>query len=343
MQTEKQGELVWSIDDSDEWNLFTNTRAELTVTKSDKKDDKKPTKGKSASDKSAFYFMKTKAETKGSVIHTPLGYGIIQDFKPEERVITVKVNNVTKDFKRSEVSYEIPLNFTFLTNSSKFETTVYFPIHMTVTEMLAKIEEMEVGGQVVNSKRVFYTGKELTPSALSLEKFGFLPEAKLLVIMTLGKPYTINRFANITSSWNYGPSSVDGITFTVNKDIRIIGFGLYVPNNPGKSLPGVYKFLQGNDAKGSPIVTKEVTLSQEMPDVTDRVYRAMFDRPVAIKAGVQYSCVCELKNGTSFYGSSGKSIVTGEKDVTFTFASCIGSQNGTGTGSGQMPEIYYFA
>mmetsp|Transcript_3592 Transcript_3592/g.3947 ORF Transcript_3592/g.3947 Transcript_3592/m.3947 type:complete len:288 (-) Transcript_3592:61-924(-) len=287
--------------------------------------------------------MKTETETKGSVIYTPLGYGIIQDIKNEEKAVTVKVNNTVKDFKRSEVSFEIPLSLTFLSSAAKFETTAYFPIHMTITELLTKIEEMEVGGQMVTAKRVFHNGKELGQNPMSLEKFGLLPETKLLVIMTLGKPYTINRFASITSSWNYGSNSIDGITFTVNKDIRVIGFGLYVPNAPDKFLPGVYKFLQGNDAKGTPILTKEVNLSQGMPDVTEKVYRAMFDKPVPVKAGQQYSCVCELKNGTSFYGSSGKTTVTGDKDVTFTFSSCTGSANGTGTGSGQMPEIYYYA
>ena len=339
---------VWGLDENAEWNQYTNMNAELPNIKKDDKEkdkaDKKPQpKSKKELERPSFFFPKTKTDTKGGVVSTPQGYGVIQDIKSDGKVISVKVNNVIHDFKKSEVSYDIPLHVTFYSGNTKFEATAHFPIFMTITELLAKFEEMDIEGQGTTLKRIFYNGKELTASPLTVEKFGFVPGAKVLVIFSAGKFMKVNRYASITTGWGYSTRSIDAITFSVNRDIRFVGFGLYVPTVDNKPLVGVAKLILGVDVKASPLEQKEVSFMQNTPEVVDKIFKVIFERPIMIKSGQKYTCVSELSTNTSHYGSGGKISVTGDGDVAFTFFHCSGSSNGTGTGSGQIPEIYYYA
>mmetsp|Transcript_72982 Transcript_72982/g.84679 ORF Transcript_72982/g.84679 Transcript_72982/m.84679 type:complete len:339 (+) Transcript_72982:30-1046(+) len=335
-------ERVWGFDENSEWSQFTNLDAELPVNKPVEVVEKKPLgKPKSVTEKPCFFFPKTKTEVKGGVISTPQGYGIIQDIKSDGKILSIKVNNVIQDYKRTEVSYEIPLHITFCSNSTKFEATSHFPIYMSVTELLAKIDEMEIEGGTTGTKRVFYNGKELGQDITTIEKYGIMPDGKLLVIFTLGKFSIVNRYASITSGWGYSQGSTDAISFTASKNIKLVGFGVYVPNNANK-MTGEIKLVQGENVKGTPSATKQIEMTQNGPDVVEKVYRARFDKPVVIKAGEKYTCVTVMNSGNSHYGSGGKVSVT-ENGVTFTFIHCNGSANGTGTGSGQIPELYFYA
>ena len=339
---------VWGLDENAEWNQYTNMNAELPTIKKDDKEkekaDKKPQpKSKKELERSSFFFPKTKTDTKGGVVSTPQGYGVIQDIKSDGKVISVKVNNVIHDFKKSEVSYDIPLHVTFYSGNTKFEATAHFPIFMTITELLAKFEEMDIEGQGTTLKRIFHNGKELIASPLTVEKFGFVPGAKVLVILSAGKFMKVNRYASITSGWGYGTNSIDAITFSVNRDIRFVGFGLYVPTTENKPLPGVAKLVEGDQVKGTVLASKEISVLLNSPDVVDKIFKVIFDRPILLKSGRKYTCVSELSNNTSHYGSGGNTSVTGDGDVTFSFYHCVGSSNGTGTGSGQIPEFYYYA
>ena len=108
-------------------------------------------------------------------------------------------------------------------------------------------------------------------------------------------------------------------------------------------MQGEAKFIAGNDVKGVPLVQKDVTLAMDESDPEIKVHKFYFDRAIRVKAEEQYTCVVELKNGNTFYGSSGQTTVQGENNITFTFVGANGSTNGTSTSSGQCPEIYYYA
>jgi len=192
------------------------------------------------------------------------------------------------------------------------------------------------------ASRIFFQGKELNKSNESLEKMGVVPFSKFLVIAAMGKPLTVSRFASTEQGWGYSNSSIDAITFTASRDIRVIGFGLYTPEND-TAVTGTAKFVSGNDAKGPIIFQKEVSVVRNLDNPENKVWRLMFDRPVKVKAGDIYCCVVELKSGNSYYGSGGNYTATGEQDIIFNFTECVGSFNGTGPSSGQVPEIYYFA
>jgi len=246
-----------------------------------------------------------------------------------------------KIIQKNDVSNEIPVKLTFITNSGKREDKSLLPIHSTAKDVIEKIESENEGDSAV-AMRIFYKGKELNKSNESIEKMGVMPFCKFLIISTMGKPLVVNRFSTTNNGWGYSSSSVDGISFSPSRDVRVIGFGIYTPEND-TVVNGTANFVSGNDAKGPTIFQKEVQVSKNGDNPENKIWRFMFDRPVKVRAGDVHCCVVELKSGNTYYGSSGSNTSTGEQDIVFNFTECVGSSNGTGPSSGQVPEIYYFA
>ena len=334
--------VIWRLNSNDKWALFNNNQYQPPLVKEESKTKTKELKNTNKKEKNTpFYFAKTKIETKGSLVYTPKGFGIIQGIKSDQGLITVKVNNEIQDFNKNEILNEIPVSLTFVSNSGRKEDKALLPIHSTAKDVIEKIESEQEGDSAI-STRIFYKGKELSKSSETLEKMGITPLAKFLIIATLGKPSSVNRFPTIYQGWGYSSSSVDGVTISPSKDIRVIGFGIYTPEND-TVINGIAKFIQGSDAKGQVVLSKDISFSRNSENTEEKIYKFMFDRPIKVKGGDQYCCVVELKNGNTHYGSGGISTVTGEQDVIFTFSECTGSSNGTGPSSGQVPEIYYYA
>jgi len=334
--------VVWRLNADNKWHLFNNTQFQLPVVKDEKAKTQKEANKKTnkKEKKTPFYFAKIKAETKGSLVYTPKGYGIIQAIKPDANLIAVKVNNEVQDYNKYDVTNEIPMCLTYISNSGKREDKTILPIHSTAKDIIERIEN-DAEGDTPVATRIFFNGKELIKSSDTLEKMGIKPFSKFLIIASLGKPHAVNRFPTVCQGWGFSSSSVDGVTFSPSKDVRVIGFGIYTPENDA-TVTGIAKFIQGNDAKGTPVYTKEVSITRnDLPE--DKIWRFIFDRPVRVKASEMYCCVLEMKNGNTFYGSGGLYSVVGESDVTFSFTECTGSYNGTGPSSGQIPEIYYYA
>jgi len=345
MLTAESSTAVWQLTNENKWLLYSNTQYQLPVIKEEHSKTAKDSTNKSNSIKkekyTPFYIAKVKSETKGSVVYTPKGYGIVQGLKAESGLITVKVNNEVQDYSKNDVTNEIPINLTFISNSGKREDKSLLPIHSTAKDVIEKIESEHEGDSAV-AMRIFYKGKEINKSNESIEKMGILPFCKFLIISSMGKPLVVSRFSTVYQGWGFSSTSVDGISFSATKDIRVIGFGIYTPEND-TVVTGTAKFVSGNDAKGPVIFQKEVQVVRNIDNPENKVWRLMFDRPVKIKAGDLHCCVVELKSGNTYYGSGGNYTATGEQDITFNFTECVGSFNGTGPSSGQVPEIYYFA
>lgn len=336
--------VIWRMTNENKWLLYNNTQYQLPMVKEEPSKAAKdgPTaKGANKKEKyTPFYFAKVKSETKGSVVYTPNGYGIIQAIKLDSGLISVKVNNEIKDYSKHDVINEIPICLTFISNSGKREDKTLLPMHSTAKDVVEKIESEQEGDTAV-AMRIFFKGKELNKSNETIEKMGVVPLSKFLIISTMGKPLVVSRFNTIYQGWGYGATSVDGVSFTTSRDVRVIGFGIYTPEND-TVVTGFAKFVQGNDAKGTVLFQKEVSVVKNAENPENKVWRFMFDRPVKVKSGDTYCCVVELKNGNTHYGSGGNYTATGENDVVFNFTDCVGSFNGTGPSSGQVPEIYYF-
>lgn len=341
---------LWKLDDNQKWELFSHVDSDV-LTKTTETQQLKDTiasqEGGAKKQKPStqfFYFSKVKQEVKGSLIYTPKGYGVIQNISPEKNIISIKVNNEVLDFDRNEVSNEILIEFIHVESGGKRVEKVAFPIQATAKDISEKIANENAEGVTVS--RLFYKGKELPQTNENLEKLGITPSSKILVVSSLGKFYTVNRFKQTYNGWGFGTNSFEGISFSVSKDCRIAGFGIYSPYQANGSITGAVRFVQGQSKDGAASWEGEVSISKA-EDENEKIYRVMFDRPVMVKAGEIWSAVAELKGasfgGLTYYGNMGVPSVAGEGEVSFTFMQCNGHMNQTNVYSGQLPEIYYYA
>jgi hypothetical protein len=334
--------VVWRLEkDTHKWLLFNNNAYQLPAPIPEKAKEKDQEKLKKLKKESAtpFFFAKIKAETKGSLVYTPKGYGIIQSIKLDQNLITVKVNNEISDYQKQDAVSEIPVDLIFVSTSGKREDKAILPIHSTAKDIVERIES-ECDADSLSS-RIFFHGKELSKSNESLEKMGVVPFSKFLVIAAMGKPLSVLRFATTEQGWGYSNSSIDAITFVATRDIRVIGFGIYTPDNDN-AANGSAKFVQGNDVKGTVLYQRDLSLTKNLENPESKIFKFLFTKPIKIKSGDSYTCCVELKSGNTYYGSGGITSPMGENDVTFTITSALGSNNGTGPSSGQIPEIYYY-
>lgn len=339
IEVDKQN-IKWRLMENNLWLLFSNNNYQLPREK--KEDDKKKLTTKEKKDQnSKFFYRVKKNESKGSIVYTKDGFGIIQEIKPDVSQVQIKVNNKINLYEKSELYFDIPLSVKYVSKANENESIIFITANSTVAEIIAKVQS-SIDLDFVFSFDVYFNGMELKPSKDTIEKIGIIPNSKLIAYINFGKSFSVNRYSNTSSGWGYG-GSTDGIAFTVNKAIQVTGFGIYTPNTDTSTLPGVGKFIYGNNSKGEPLFSRDFVVERNIENPEDKIWKFMFDKPISIKSGEQYSCVVEITSGTSHYGTSGKNTIQGDQDVTFTFTACSGSSNGTGIESGQVPEIYYFA
>lgn len=349
---------LWKLNDRDQWELYNHVEAldaQPLASKKNKESESTEKEGTKTQKPSSqvFYLTKTKQEVKGSLIYTPKGYGIIQNIMPEKNMITVKVNNEIIDFERSEVANEIMIEFIYAEMGGKRSERIAFPIQSSAKEIAERITSQNEDPTLMS--RLFFKGKELPLSNDNLEKLGIDPTSKILVLTKLGKFYSANRFKQVLTGWSYGTHTTEAIAFSVNKDVRVAGIGLYGPSQMHITLFGTVKLAQGENPDGvEPAASVEVEMKYLL-DPNEKIQKVMFDKPVLIKGGEVWSAIAEIQNkstnggfafgGCSHYGNMGNAAVIGEGDVTFTFKTCMSTgtkMNQTSVYSGQIPEIYYY-
>jgi len=162
------------------------------------------------------------------------------------------------------------------------------------------------------------------------------------------KEYYLNRLnpgsdgSSQASTWGMGTSSRDAVVFRVDKPIIILGVGSYGGNH-GIYEPKceIFKDSGGSTSEGSGLAVGHSSYSGMTHQEVMRVY---YDKAVYIEPDTDYCLTQYMKNGScsGFYGSNGSSSRKHEaSDIQFTFKSASGSTNGSDTGSGQIPRIYF--
>ena len=287
--TEKKA-LIWRPDANLKWRLYRNNDKSLPPRLADEELQKAVEKSKGKDSSNPFYALKERKETKGAMVYTPKGYGIIQNVKLDTNTITVRVAGVVEEFSRDDVTNEIPVSLTIYNKGSKREEIAIFSIQSTAKDVLEKIEEGENDGNGA-ACQIFWKGRELPKTNENLEKLGFAPLCKVLVTTSIGRLSSVTRYSQKYSGWYFGSNSIDGISFSPSKDVRVAGFGIYVPE--GDNIAGNLKFNDGEDCQSGEIYTTDVSLSKDMETEPDtKVYMWKFDKPYRCKAGQKYTCRC---------------------------------------------------
>lgn len=151
----------------------------------------------------------------------------------------------------------------------------------------------------------------------------------------------VSRFPKVKDFGWKNENKIDGITFSVNKDIKIIGVGLYMPIL--EKVSGKLKFCEGVDCERGDVFVTDLVLHAEKGELLyPQVKKFEFPEPMKCQANKEYTCAIQLSGGETWWGISGQKVVAGEKGVIFTFTD---SQNSSATNiaSGQFPIIYYDA
>ncbi|PAV60710.1 hypothetical protein WR25_02916 isoform A [Diploscapter pachys] len=149
----------------------------------------------------------------------------------------------------------------------------------------------------------------------------------------------VNRYDSPGGSWGYSMASVEAIQFMVNRDIKLLGIGLY--GGRGEYMAKLKFFrLQHPDCDETylePVRETDEMLYDCAPRETGTL---LLTQPINIKANVWHVISAKISGPSSDCGASGKNIVDCD-DVVFSFRNSSLSNNGTDISVGQIPEIYY--
>ena len=145
---------------------------------------------------------------------------------------------------------------------------------------------------------------------------------------------------SVTYNWWY-TYNTDGITFSVNKRIKLAGVGLY-GSHENKIQNGTLKIFEGSVSNAGTILYEEPVEIPAAPDQNNSIAPINFKKPVNIKPHLDYTIQLICTNYCYlYYGGLGKGTIEGERGVEFNFKYTPGSSHGTGIESGNFPEFYY--
>ena len=139
--------------------------------------------------------------------------------------------------------------------------------------------------------------------------------------------------ANSSSRWRYISGNVDSLTFSVDQLILIHGVKLFGCKDSTYTTDiSFYK-------KQSLLFKKNGSYISVLREAGYYGYEVMFDQPIQLSAGQEYTITAVIQGSTSWYGEGGTSSKTC-KGVKFCFKEKT-SSNGTSAGAGQFPEIIF--
>lgn len=282
----------------------------------------------------------------GSVVMSPIGIGRLIKIEEVNNKINYIVKYLTKDnqeepYELTEISNFVSLNV----NLGKKEINKWLRLNVAVCDKVGSILRlMEHKGYKSHDEdfNIIYNGKRLLDDTL-IEHIDFLPNSKILLMPLVFKPSKLKRFTYNYSYWSVYKE--DGVTFSVSKQIRLIGVSINklceqrvncntveISVHEGDSQDGLCLHSQDVEMSYTPNSTEEETLIE-----------VMFTKSIKIMEGTEYTLMLRLPNPGEchyfYYGSSGNVGNELENGVTMTFKETKG-MNSYSTG-GLFPYIYY--
>lgn len=331
--------IIWKTNLNNEWRLYSHSDFKLQEIEPAK--DGKDTKDTKPQQYSPFVFSKSKPMTKGSMVCTSKGYGLIQSFNEDRKTITVKIEGQLHELPEEEIMSEVPLSVVFMNNSLKTEEVLYVPTSFTMNEVVEKLESSLVNRDSAYSVSLYFRGKEVEVSAESLEKLKILPWSKFLGLVQPKKPLSVQRYTTHYNQWTLSAGHVVGLSFMPSKTIRIIGFGLYKMTNGVMNAEAT--LCTGMSIRGDAVTHKTISIGQGVDN--KEIEKVMFSRPYLVREGEFATIYLSMNQQcNSNYGCGGKHTMEAEGEVTFTFKlpTDMPSQLNS-VEDGQFPELYYYA
>lgn len=145
---------------------------------------------------------------------------------------------------------------------------------------------------------------------------------------------TLWRFGGILSGKAYLRDNPDAISIIPSHSGNLHGIYLFGSHQRQGSYKVNLKILEDGAVK------KAIPNKEFVSDGRQKYHLIRIDPPMHFDADGVYTVEMVMKGPTSFYGKSGKEMVT-EEDVTFTFIPNDNGLNGTNTSIGQFPGFVF--
>jgi hypothetical protein len=320
---------IWKQTDEGEWKLYFNMNQE-SLQKFENENQLK-----------AILDNSNKKSLKmGSLVMTPKGIGRL--IKLDNKISTVKFmkDDVEDVFEESLILAEFPIYVRVLDKDFSNWYRLIVPANGSCEFLKKLIEELKIVDPNTSNYILIYNGLE-TKDEYFFDQMDLRPNSKILLCGLKMTQCKISRF-NVTYNWWY-TYAADGVTFSVNKRIKLAGIGLY-GSHESKIQNGTLKVFEGTCTNMGNILLEETVEIPAAPEQANCVTPIHFKKPCVIKPHLDYTIQLMCTNYCYlYYGGGGKNTIEGEKNVEFYFKYTLGSSHGTGIESGNFPEFYYFA
>jgi len=320
---------VWKQTEDGSWKLFFNLEED-----SFSKDENDNVI------KAIFESTNKKVSKMGSLVMTPKGIGRL--IKLDNKLCTVRFLKEEREeiFNEYETLSEFPIYLRILERNLSNWYRLIVPANGSVETLKKLIDDLKIIDSNSSNYFLIYNGSEMKEEYF-FDQLGIKSDAKILLCGLKMTQSKLSRF-NVNYQWWY-TYNTDGITFSVNKRIKLAGIGLY-GSHENKVQNGIIKVFDGTCSAIGSILYEEPVEIPAASDQNNSITPINFKKAINIKPGMDYTIQLTCTNYCYlYYGGGGKSTVEGEKGVEFMFKYTPGSAHGTGIESGNFPEFYYYS
>jgi hypothetical protein len=320
---------IWRQTEEGDWKLFFNLNQESGA------------KIENESQIKAIFDTANKKGVKmGSLVMTPKGIGRL--IKLDNKLGTVKFMKEDKEetFEESLITPDFPIYLRILDKDFSNWYRLVVPANGSIENLKRLIEEIRLVDANSSNYILIYNGFEIKEEFF-FDQLDLRINAKILLSGLKMTHSKLNRFST-TYNWWYTYNS-DGITFSVNKRIKLGGVGLY-GSHENKVQNGTLKIFEGCVNSMGAILYEEPVEVPAAPDQNNAIIPINFKKPINLKAQIDYTIQLICTNYCYlYYGGGGKGTVEGERGVEFYFKYTLGSSHGSGIESGNFPEFYFYS
>ncbi|KAL9962925.1 hypothetical protein ACROYT_G032080 [Oculina patagonica] len=148
------------------------------------------------------------------------------------------------------------------------------------------------------------------------------------------------RFPQASHGWAYSSGIPDGLVFAVDAPVCIGGLRLFGNRDTTYDVAIKLSLVLEGDEQDQEIYSVKGSYPTDL-EKTDGYYGfdVLFDCLVPLQQNVQYQIIADILGASSWYGSSGQSVVECN-GIHFRFTT-QSSPNGTNDSGGQFPEILF--
>ncbi|XP_048242426.1 BTB/POZ domain-containing protein 6-like [Haliotis rufescens] len=150
-------------------------------------------------------------------------------------------------------------------------------------------------------------------------------------------PHSITRFSSQSNrGWNVFFFRNDAISFQSSRNLMLCGYSLYGPSRKTKPATCFVTTYFGNEEDVFQCTIQDRTEYK----VNSQVFDVVFEKSVAMTAGVWYTLAVYIQGGDTWEGEHGQKKVCAD-GVRFTFRNSQHSSNNTSVDQGQIPSLLY--